>query len=235
MMKMLTRFPVVLAISALATSRLCAGFEPCKVEPTYVPPLSPTMQMEGVTEGRVIFAIDVNAEGQLTDSLVLGYTHPALVRPCWEALKQWKFTPAMRDGQPVGVQSELAVNYTAEGVVISSPAFLDVDRQVRRLIGPRLTKVERSGDELDVAPALVSKATPRYALQAAQEGVRGTVRVHFYIDETGTVRMPAVEGEAHPYLSAMAIDALRTWRFNPPTARGKPVLVAVRQDFTFNH
>lgn len=230
-----SRFAAFFAIGALATLRLCAGFESCKVEPTYVPPLSPALQMEGVTDGRVIFAIDINAEGQLTDSLVLGYTHPGLVRPCWEALKLWKFTPAMRDGQPIGVQSELAVNYTAEGVVISSPAMLDLDRHVRRLFGNHLTKTERSGQDLDAAPAPVSKSAPRYAMQAAKEGVKGTVRVHFYIDETGAVRMPAVEGDAHPYLSAMAIDALRSWRFNPPMAHGKPVLVAMRQDFTFNH
>ena len=233
-MKTLSRYPLFIAIGALAASRLCAGFQSFKVEPTYVPPLSPVLQMEGITEGRVIFAIDVSAKGELTDSLLIGYTHPALVRPCWEALKQWKFTPATRDGQPVGVQSELAIDYTAEGVVISRSAMVDLDQHLGRMFGNRLTLARRSSDELDVAPRPISASMPRYALQAAKEGVRGTVRVHFYIDETGAVRMPSIEGDAHPYLSEMAVNAVKNWRFNPPISRGKPVLIAARQDFNFN-
>ena len=45
--------------------------------------------------------------------------------------------------------------------------------------------------------------------------------------------MPAVEGEAHPYLARQALDAVRGWRFTPATAQGKPVMVAARQNFSF--
>ena len=80
----------------------------------------------------------------------------------------------------------------------------------------------------------MTKTAPKYAKDAEKQGVRGNVKVHFYIDENGEVRMPSVDGEAHPYLAAEAIAAVRGWRFTPPTANGKPATVAALQEFRFS-
>jgi len=64
----------------------------------------------------------------------------------------------------------------------------------------------------------------------------GKVSVEFYIDETGRVRMPSVDletNEAYEDLSATAIAAVGQWQFEPPTVKGRPVLVVAHQDFTF--
>lgn len=228
------KLPALLVLGALTTARLCAGFESFKIIPTIKPPLSPVMQMEGVTEGKVLIAISVSAEGKLTDSLVLGYTHPALVRPCMEVLKDWTYIPGKLDGRPVAVQADVTIDYSAQGVVISRTTVEDLDQRAQRIFGYRLVSNRRSANELDAAPKPVSTVAPKYAREAEKDGVRGTVQVHFYIDETGAVRMPAVEGIAHPYLSELAVEAIREWRFAPPTSRGKPVLIAARQNFSFN-
>jgi len=60
------------------------------------------------------------------------------------------------------------------------------------------------------------------------------VEVRFYIDETGAVRMPAVDSDAHPYLAETAVTAVKEWRFAPPTHDGRPVLVAASQVFDFS-
>jgi TonB family protein len=233
-MKSLNTISVVLGLGALAVSRLTAQDENLKIETTYIPQLSPGMLMEGVTEGRAIFVLDVSAEGELTDMLALAYTHPSLVRTCSNALKEWKFTPPRRDGVPMAVQTELTINFSAEGVVVSRNMQIELEQYIRNVFGHRLSMKRRAASELDAVPAVVAKVSPKYAKQAEQEGVRGKVTVHFYIDETGAVRMPAVEGEAHPYLAQQAVAALREWRFTPPTARGKPVMVSARQDFEFS-
>ena len=61
----------------------------------------------------------------------------------------------------------------------------------------------------------------------------GRVQVHFFIDETGAVRMPSVEAPAHPYLAETAVNAVREWKFEPATRRGRPVLIAASQQFDF--
>jgi len=222
----------LILLSALSANPMSAAVERLKIEPGYTPQLSPVMIMQGVTEGQVVVAIDVSAEGKLTDWLVLGYSHPALVRNCIDALKLWKYVPARIDGVPVPVQTELTINFSAEGVVISRN-MMDLGDYMMRMTGPRLALARRSATELDTAPVVVTKVTPKYALEAEQQGVKGEVTVHFYIDEKGEVRMPSVEGEAHPYLAQQALDAVRGWRFTPATAKGKPVMVAARQNFSF--
>jgi TonB family protein len=67
----------------------------------------------------------------------------------------------------------------------------------------------------------------------ARKGVHGRVSVDFYIDETGVVRMPAVSPRDNIELTALSLEALRQWRFEPPTRNGKPVLVKASQVFSF--
>ena len=66
-----------------------------------------------------------------------------------------------------------------------------------------------------------------------KQGVRGKVQVHFYIDENGAARMPAIDNSDHPYLSEIAVEAVRGWKFEAPTANGAPVLVEALQEFNF--
>lgn len=227
------KLPAVIILGALATTRLCADFQPLKIEPTIKPLLSPVMQMDGVTEGKVIFAIDVSAEGKLTDWLVLGYTHPALVRPCIEAMKDWNYTPAKLDGEAVAVQTDLTIDYTAEGVVISRTTIEDLRRRAERIFGQQVISKKRSANQLDTAPAPINPVLPKYAKDAEAAGVKGSVAVHFYVDETGAVRMPAVEKTANPYLADVALAAVREWKFAPPRSHGEPVVISARQEFKF--
>jgi len=227
------KLSAVLVLGALATTRLYADFQPLKIEPTFKPPLCPVMLMDGVTEGKVVIAIDVSAEGKLTDWLVLGYTHPALVRPCIEAMQEWNYYPAKIDGQPVAVQTDVTIDYTAEGVVISRCTMEDLRRRTQRTFGYPMISKKRTANQLDAAPTPINPVLPKYAKDAAEAGVKGLVAVHFYVDETGTVRMPAVEKSANPYLADMALAAIREWKFAPPTSRGEPVVIAARQEFNF--
>lgn len=233
-MKTLKQITALLLFGAWATLQASAEVEHLKIQAILKPQLSPVMLMEGVTHGRVVVAIAVDAEGKLTDWLVLGTTHPALATTCVDAMKTWKFTPARRDGVPLPVQTELTINFHAEGVVISGNAMTAVDQYVRRIIGERLEMARRSASDLDHVPTPVTTVRPIYHREAEQLGMKGAVKVHFYIDETGSVRMPAVEGEAHPYLAEQAITALRAWRFTPPMSGGKPVLVSAQQEFQFS-
>jgi len=223
----------LLVLCAVAVLPASAAVEPLQIQPTYTPQLSPVMLMEGVTDGQVVVAVDISADGKLNDWLVLAYTHPALARDFVEALKEWKFVAPRVDGVPVPVQTEITINFSAEGAVVSRTT-MDVENYIGRVFGNKLSLSRWSATDLDAAPVVVTKVTPKYAAQAEQEGVRGKVTVHFYIDEKGAVRMPSVDGDAHPYLAQQAIAAVREWRFSPPIAKGKPVMVAARQDFEFS-
>lgn len=235
-MKTFLRFPVLifLAVAAQAT----AAFESVKLpHDKAVPQFPHKLITEGVTEGHVTFAVSVSADGTVNDSVVLEYSHEAFVGTCVEAMKDWKLTPARLDGQNVPVQTELRFDFKREGVVETNS--INIENHYIRNIGGveerRLAYRLPRQNELDRTPARVTTVEPQYARQAEKEGVRGKVQVYFYIDKNGEVRLPSVTVDAHPYLSDIAVTALRSWRFEPPTRRGEPVMIAATQEFDFGN
>jgi TonB family protein len=193
------------------------------------------MQVAGITRGTLVVATSIGIEGKVTDSLVLGYTHDSLVRPTLEVMKEWKFTPARLDGEPVPVQVVLTFEFTLEGAVITTNVInhFFFDHFARMGDGAFKYRVY-SSSEIDRVPALINTVKPKYAVEAEKQGIRGKVQVDFYIDENGNVRMPAINAAAHPYLTDQAVAAVREWKFAPPTHGGQPVLVAASQEFDFS-
>ena len=210
-----------------------AALESIKIEPTLQPQMPFSLLQRGVIEGRVVVAIDVNAEGKMTDYLVVGYTHEPLVKPIVEALKSWQYQPARQDGVPVPAQIEVTVSMSATGAVISQTGSDMVDAFVERILGDQLKYRSRRANEIDRVPVRTNTKSPKYAEDALKQGVRGKVQVHFYIDENGTARMPSIDSSDHPYLAEIAVEAVREWKFEPPTVKGTPVLVEASQEFTF--
>jgi len=212
-----------------------AQFESVRFQPdNTMPTFPPALIMDGITRGHAVVVASIDAEGKVQDAMVLAQTHPRLAEATLTALHRWRFIPARLNGTPVPVQTELKVDYTLEGAVITTNAidhfFFD------RIEGAGETAVKQHlcpANRLDRPPQRVSGEAPRYAEAANKEGVAGRVKVHFYIDESGEVRFASAEPGAHPYLLEQAVLAVRQWRFQPPTSRGNPVLVAAVQEFDF--
>ena len=54
----------------------------------------------------------INAEGTVDEVKVVCSLEPGLDANAVAAAKQWKFTPATKDGEPVPVQIEVSVGYS---------------------------------------------------------------------------------------------------------------------------
>jgi len=224
---------LILLLASLITTR--AAFESVGIEMTVEPQLPAVLRMEGIREGRVVFALSVSAEGRLTDSLLLAASHKQLVRPCLEALQEWRFQPARLDGQPVSVGLELEITISQTGAVISRTPIEMLNDFALRITGRPFDYKICSAGQIDGPLVPIKQVNPAYDVQAARAGISGRVRVKFYVDEQGNVRLPTVSSETHPYLSAAAVEALSNWKFAPPTRNGEPVLVAAAQDFVFGN
>jgi TonB family protein len=235
-MKTYLRISALVALGVALATSAGAAFESIQLSPDNLLPQFPlSLRADGITKGNAIVAINVGADGKLTEWLVLGYTHEEFARQCVAALKEWQFTPAKLDGTPVPAMTELTFNFTLEGAVITTNItnhFL-FDKFEGMGDGRYVYRM-RGSSEIDRVPARVSTVAPKYALEAEKQGVRGKVAVWFYIDETGAVRMPVVDAAADPYLADTAVAAVRGWRFEPPTIHGEPVLVAANQVFDFS-
>ena len=202
-----------------------------------VDPIFPRRLIElGVTEGEAEVAISSDASGKLVELLVVGYTQPEFADAVVTAIKEWKFEPARLRGTPVGTVVQLAFHFEAKGVVVSSVGLFDqFEGRLLRISQGRFLYWPCSLRELDRLPMATVTVAPHYSSALAERGVKGRVTVEFFIDETGTVRMPAGSAHDDATLTALAIEALSQWKFAPPTSRGKGVLVKASQEFNFRN
>ncbi len=189
----------------------------------------------GVREGEVRVAISVDKEGKIDDCLAIAYTHPEFAQVTVNAIKRWKFEPARFRGEPIAAATEVGVKFAVEGtVVVSLTPMESLNLRLYSLFnGAPDSFRPRTLSELDRIPTPIAAPSPGYPERLTKAGASGQVTVSFYIDENGAVRLPSVDASEDPELAAAAIDALRNWKFEPPTCKGRPVLVRASQQFNF--
>ena len=226
---------LLLSGTALAqTFHAPPGWQSLKVLETVEPIFPYHLTQVGVTRGEARIAISTTAAGKLEESLVVGYTDKEFADSAVEAIKQWSFEPARLQGGPVGTTTELLFYFEARGTVVSSATVADLlEAQVRRIMDGRYRYHPCTLQELDRIPLPLVTVQPHYSTQLAEKGVKGRVTIEFFIDENGAVRMPTGSAEDNSLLTALAINALTQWKFEPPTSRGRTVLVRASQIFSF--
>jgi TonB family protein len=212
-----------------------AGDAPLRIHQTVEPFYPSHLFLEGVVDGEVRIAIQVDAGGRLTDTLVVAYTNLALVRPTLEAVGRWTFDPAVVNGEARSTTSGLVFDFRPDGpVVVQRAGGPEGDALLEEADGRSSQTFEyevRELRDLDRIPAPIHIVKPAARLDPLSPPVQ--VSVDFYIDETGRVRMPAVSRSEDNALGWAAVQAVSQWTFAPPTVGGEPVTVHATQLFAF--
>ncbi|MES1168385.1 MAG: energy transducer TonB, partial [Oleiharenicola lentus] len=192
--------PVLLAVTSL---RAQSDFESVAVEMTERPRMPVNLRVNGVKDCRVIMVLDIDPEGKVLEWLVLGASHRELIEPCVEAALRWRYKPARIDGRATLAQLRLTIDLDQRTTVVGRTTAEMMADFGEKLAGREFDYQVCPASEIDRLPVPVTTVAPRYSPEARKEGVSGRVKVNFYIDELGNVRMPAVPADAHPYLASM--------------------------------
>ena len=238
-MKARQRFALVAAVLALSSPTVIGasnwGDRPLQIIQSLDVQFPAALLMQGITEGEVRVVLNVDAEGQLADCLVLAYTHPELVTELLSAMRDWRYQPSYSHGEPTGARAEVAFSFQARGTILSVTPIEDFNAKFLRMAGTQTISLVCKVSELDKLPEAVSLVTPRHPLSALRpELSAGRVLLDFYIDPEGRPRMPVVISASHEAFAVAAVEALTQWRFAPPTREGRKVAVRVRQQFVFS-
>ena len=201
-------------------------------EPVWTYPLA--ADRAGVRHGEAHAVLSLSVTGELVDFLVVGCSHLAFADALAEALPDYKFAPAMVRGEPRPVRLLVKFDFQKGGTIGS----IQFDDNARAMSGPLGSDTTAQSlvcppDELDQPLAPKRVVEPRYPEELRREGPAGEVKVEFFVDGSGRVRLPAVDPTAHPSFAREAATALLEWRFEPPTRGGRPALVKVEQVFNF--
>lgn len=184
--------------------------------------------------GTARLLVTVRNDGELAEWLVTGYSALPFKDEAIAALKELTFEPANLRGEPIAARTELFLNFESRGMMVSTTAMENFDALSRSMVDISDAYKRVRFAELDRVPAVLHTVKPIYPTDVAERGIAGSVTVDFYIDEQGIVRMPSVIAAEPMILSEAAVQAIRQWKFEPPTRHGKPVLAQATQVFNFN-
>jgi TonB family protein len=163
-------------------------------------------------EGTVTLALVVGADGRASDISVRKSAGMGLDQNAIAAVTGWRFKPAMKDAQPVAVESTIEVYFRL---------YANSDWHLNGAV---------FRTEPDVsAPTIVRALYP----ETTQDSRYATFRLEAQIDARGVPKEIKVVYSSDPSLDDEVIRLIREWRFAAPQKAGQPV--AVTAEFEFSH
>jgi TonB family protein len=219
-----------------------SSLPPCK-EPRAVPepehmtrPKYPKESLKAGSDGSVELRALVDSNGK-TRELKLVKGEPVFAKPAIEAVRRWQFHPALTQAKPVETAYRVQIRFVLvlrEAIPdweIESPqdraeAFQSASTNFERGTpdGPVYRMSEGQGV---TAPKQVYAPEPEFSEKARQAGEQGTVTLSLIVGTDGKPRDLTVSCSSAPDLNENALDAVKSWRFEPGTKQGKPVVVEI--------
>lgn len=193
-------------------------------------PIYPTDLLKKGVAGhvRVVFAVapDGSTYGAQLDEVSapeFGEAVLAMVDAC-------RFNPAKKDGKPgyAFLGSEYQFNPTGRSDGKVSPEARFILRDLKK--NPDSVA---SLSQLDQPLKPVKRKPPVYpsALKEAQPA--GSAEVEFFVDTDGKVQLPRIVSSSAPAFGYAVVQAVSSWRFEPPKRGGKPVVVRASMPIDF--
>ena len=163
-------------------------------------------------KGFVLVHLIVDAKGAPQDVRVIRGVGMGLDEKAVEAVRQYRFKPAIKDSAPVTSELNIEVNFGP-----TSPAVRLAPVASNGAVGA--TK-QRDGV---TAPVLIRSVEPEYTKEARMARKTGTVLVNFVVNQKGMPTQVHVLRGVDQGLDKKAVDAVRQYRFKPAMKDDKPV------------
>jgi TonB family protein len=162
-------------------------------------------------QGDVLVETTVSETGDVINARVIS-GHALLQQTALTAARQWKFEPAVYNGNPVKSTGILTFRFTL-------PAKEDDQDVVSRSEGV-------------IRGNAIKRIVPEYPEQARSEHIEGDVVLEIKINEEGQVYSVEVQSGPKALWDA-CLKAASQWKFNPTVIEGKPVKVMGQITFRF--
>ncbi len=162
--------------------------------------------------GSAIVSVGLDAEGKIVSVAIDDSTHEELNSYCEAAVRQWRFSPNLVDGQAVPCTVQVPFRFKGDPLRkdVAAKAMVVDNRDLKPLRQPS-----------PVIPAALAKAV-------------GEAEVAFIVDEHGFVNEPEIRSSTQPELGEIARQTVLNWKYRPALKDGEAVAVKVLQPFRFN-
>lgn len=163
--------------------------------------------------GEVELNLGVNKEGRVEGVEVLRSTHADFLSAAFSAVEQWTFEPARRGRVPTEGEQRAVLSFTVMDT--------ETDRAVhnewleKNGITLRHPGVPKAADYFTEIPQAETFADPVYPYEFLKDGVEGTARINFSVDQQGQVRDVSLVEASQPEFGYSLVAAVMAWKFRP--------------------
>lgn len=187
--------------------------------------------------GRIVLSVTIAIDGTIkTASVVSG--NPAIVDVALEAVRRWRYLPAMRNGEFVETTQEVTIDYdfgkNASPPDEQEPGSLSEPPQnlLQDIADGKLFRVG-AGTEI-APPRALSAPDPEYTEEARRDRFRGEVLLCVVVGSDGEPRDVWVARPLGHGLDTSAVETIKHWKFSPAIKNGVPVAAVVNVEASFN-
>lgn len=197
-----------------------------------MPEFPAIVRLSGETHGVVVVAIGRDAEGWVTDVLVLSSSNAAFSHSVVSAVNEWRFArPAYRATPDKPIIPIVRFLFNTGGVAIVSLPSHDLGRKPDVSNNPPL--IFPIVADLDTSSTPLEQTMPKLTGAILERLPAGTATVKFFVDETGRVRVPIVLESTTPEYADAAVASVEQWRYEPPRLAGRPTIAIELWTFHF--
>jgi TonB family protein len=192
--------------------------------------------------GKVILAVTVNEEGFVSEVRVTS-GHPLLNEAAVKAVRQWRYSPTLLNGEPVPVMTTVTCVFNLRGndyimpSVDRSGATVEITAAAAEpqanagIVRSGRAAIKVGGNVQE--SKLIQRVEPVYPELAKRARIVGKVTLVVTVNEEGFVSDVRVTS-GHPLLNEAAVEAVRQWRYSPTLLNGEPVPVMTTVTCVFN-
>ena len=194
-----------------------------------VRPVYPYALLRAKKEGKAVVRYIVDPKGRVVQADMGESAAPEMGRALQAAIECFVYEPAIKAGRPSPAVQGFAQEFNRDA------AWQLVDDDDLALLRREEKKPASilSARELDGPIVPRSRRPPRFPLSVKEEVTKGEAVIEFLIDEDGRARLPRIVSATEEAFGYAAVQGVATWRFEPPTRGGKPVVVRVQIPLNF--
>lgn len=166
-----------------------------------------------------------------------------LARAAVDAVKQWRYEPALLNGQPVEAANTITVNFFNNAFVnfpppppppppppAPEPPALTTPPPPSPPPPPPGSRIRLGGNIQQTM--LLTQVRPIYPPEAKEKRIQGIVILEVVVGKEGDVESVKVIS-GHPLLQQSAVDAVSQWKYRPTLLNGEPVEVVTTVTVNF--
>jgi TonB family protein len=132
------------------------------------------------------------------------------------------------------IEYQRNIELTREKELIAQQSDKATSDALKSELMQKLQAAEQAAAQGDRKVRVISKTEARYTDDARAKGIAGNVILRFMVDQDGMPQDIQVKKSLYPSLDQSAIEAARTWRFEPAMKNGQVVSTWLEVQINFN-